>query len=205
MASLLRLIVNCKPAGLKERSDLWIVTAQVPQHGAMGEDETQKRRVMLKELRAVKGKNINRSELGNVVGQNPGIGGFGFVRSIKEEVADGFSGRSKREVWFSGEDSGETEYSGDQYQQERGAVGLAGPKNTLNAEGGKPPLDAPKGGKKEGGEVTIRGQKGSNETFEEVASQGDKHLPAVRMGVLKRSKEGVTRWCAEIPVERPVV
>ena len=69
----------------------------------MSEDEAHKGGVALEELWTVNGENVNRSELGNTVGQHSCIGGFGFVRNISQEAADGFCGSSKREVRFGGE------------------------------------------------------------------------------------------------------
>ena len=66
-------------------------------------EDAHKGGVALEELWTVNGENVNRSELGNTVGQHSCIGGFGFVRSISQEVADGLCGSSKREVRFGGE------------------------------------------------------------------------------------------------------
>ena len=68
----------------------------------MSENKAHERGVILEELWTVDGENINRSELGNAVGQHSCICGFGFIRSITQEVANGLGSSSQREVRFGG-------------------------------------------------------------------------------------------------------
>ena len=50
----------------------------------MSENEAHEGGVTLEELWTVNGENINRSELGNTVGEHSCICGFGFIRSIAQ-------------------------------------------------------------------------------------------------------------------------
>ena len=120
----------------------------------MGKDKTHEGRVSLKELRAVNWKNINWSEFRDTISKDPGVGSSGF-RSIAQEVTNGFSGCSQRKIGFSGKHRRQLKDSGDQDKKERGTVSLARSKNALDAKRGEATLDAPEGGEKEGGKVTI--------------------------------------------------
>ena len=121
----------------------------------MGKDKTHEGRVSLKELRAVNWKNINWSEFRDTISKDPGVGSSGFFRSIAQEVTNGFSGCSQRKIGFSGKHRRQLKDSGDQDKKERGTVSLARSKNALDAKRGEATLDAPEGGEKEGGKVTI--------------------------------------------------
>ena len=165
---LLRFVIDSKSTGLKKGTNLGIVTAEVPQDRAVGKDKTHDGRVRLKKLRAVNWQNIDWSELRNAISKDPGVGSLGFFRSIAQEVANGFSSGSQRKIGFSGEHRRQPKDNGNKDKKERGAVGLAGSKNALNAERGEPTLDAPEGGKKEGRKMTVRGQESGNQAFQEV-------------------------------------
>ena len=156
MTPLLRFVIDSKPTGLKKGTNLGIVTAEVPQDRAVGKDKTHDGRVRLKKLRAVNWKNIDWSELRNTISKDPGIGSPGFLRSIAQEVTNGFSGGSQRKIGFSCKHRRQLKDSGNKDKKERGAVSLARAKNALDTKRGEATLDAPEGGEKEGGKMTVR-------------------------------------------------
>ena len=155
MTPLLRFVVDSKPTGLKKRAELGIVTAEIPKNRAVGEDKAHEGRVSLEELRAINWENIDWSEFRDAISQDPGVGSSGFLRSIAQEVTNGFSGCSQRKIRFSGEHRRQLKDSGDQDKQKRGTVSLARSKDALDTKRGEATLDAPEGGEKERRKMTI--------------------------------------------------
>ena len=89
--------------------------------------------------------------------------------------------------------------------KERGTVGLAGSKNALNAERGEPTLDAPEGGEKERGKMTVGGQESGDQPFEEMPPKLAEQLPAFRFRVLERGEERVVKRSPKLPFKGPVI
>ena len=79
----------------------------------MCENETAERTVILKELCAISRHVVDRSSGSEGSHDPPGILLSSGSRSIWEEVTNGVCRSGEREIWFRGDEGGETENSGE--------------------------------------------------------------------------------------------
>ena len=83
----------------------------------MRENETAERRVILKELSAISRHVVDRRSGSEGSRYAPGILLSSGGRGILEEVTNGVCCGGKREIWFRGDEGGETKDSGKDYHK----------------------------------------------------------------------------------------
>ena len=80
---------------LEEGADLRIVPAKVTEDSTLGDKEAEEGRVRLEKFGAVDREDIDRSELGYVLGEDASICTLSFLWGITQEISNGFCSGGK--------------------------------------------------------------------------------------------------------------